>query len=249
MNREERDEFFVGYLPVMPAGLARVLRARALAILVVTSGLAVLLAALLPATPGGRFEYGEARSWEGRVLATPYPQLVVSDGPASRTFLLVARGKHGAQSLVRDLDGVAVRVDGSLIERDGQTMLELSGPPVRMEGAATATAVEPEPLGRVTLEGEIVDSKCHLGVMVPGEGRTHRGCAVRCISGGAPPLLVAHDSAGTTMRLLLTDAGGGPVGSRILDLVAVPVRITGEMSRRAGLLYLAADPSTYERIP
>ncbi len=249
MSESGRDDFFVGYFPKMTAGLARAVRTRALLILLLTSGLAVLLAAMLPAIPGGRFEYGVTRQWEGRVYAMPYPQLVVADGEhPPRTFLLVARGKHGAQSLVRDLDGAVVEVEGSLIERDGQTMLELSGSPVRMEGT-TIPAADAESLGPVTLEGEIVDSKCHLGVMVPGEGRTHRGCAVRCISGGAPPMLLAHDSAGATMRLLLTDASGGAVGPSVLDMVAVPVRISGMMSRRAGLLYLAADPSTWERIP
>jgi hypothetical protein len=34
--------------------------------------------------------------------------------------------------------------------------------------------------GPVELTGEIVDSKCFLGVMVPGSGKTHKECASLC---------------------------------------------------------------------
>ena len=48
---------------------------------------------------------------------------------------------------------------------------------------------------RVMLRGEIVDSKCYLGVMNPGEGTVHRDCAARCLSGGLPPMLVVRSPA------------------------------------------------------
>ena len=44
MSESGRDDFFVGYFPKMTAGLARAVRTRALLILLLTSGLAVLLA-------------------------------------------------------------------------------------------------------------------------------------------------------------------------------------------------------------
>jgi hypothetical protein len=37
------------------------------------------------------------------------------------------------------------------------------------------------------------DSKCHSGVIDPGEGRTHRACAIRWFGGGIPPVLRARD--------------------------------------------------------
>ena len=43
-------------------------------------------------------------------------------------------------------------------------------------------------LDTFTLIGEIVDSKRYLGVMNPGNGKVHRDCAVRCLSGGIPPI-------------------------------------------------------------
>jgi hypothetical protein len=45
------------------------------------------------------------------------------------------------------------------------------------------------------LRGEIVDTKCYLGVMTPGEDKVHRGCAVRCISRGVPPAFLVRDAS------------------------------------------------------
>jgi hypothetical protein len=98
-------------------------------------------------------------------------------------------------------------------------------------------------LGRFTLTGEIVDAKCWLGVMNPGEGKTHLDCAVRCVSGGLPPMLVVRDSAGTERHLLLTDASGAPVGRSILPLVGRPVSVTGTVVREGELLFLRTDAS------
>jgi hypothetical protein len=56
--------------------------------------------------------------------------------------------------------------------------------------------VSTEDLGAFTLVGEIVDSKCYLGIMNPGETNPHRECAALCIGGGIPPLIIAHDADG-----------------------------------------------------
>ena len=103
-------------------------------------------------------------------------------------------------------------------------------------------------LGRQTLKGEIVDSKCYLGVMNPGQLLPHRACAIRCISGGIPPVLLVRQTNGAATYLLLVSAAGRPVNQQVLDLVAEPVQITGEVERQGRLLILRADPSTYRRV-
>lgn len=241
------DEFYVGYAQAAPERLGRFVRGRVGLLLGLVALLAVTLAALLPAERGGRFEYGIERPWQGRIVEAPYPMLAVAKPAGGWSYLLlVARGKRGAQAEVAGLDGAAVELTGTLIERDGQQMLELAASPARRAEQSQPPLLPAVEIGRVALRGEIVDGKCHLGVMVPGEGRAHRGCALRCISGGAPPLLVARDPSGRTVRALLTDAVGDPVGERILHLVAQPVRVEGTLSRRGDLLYLAADPADVE---
>ncbi|MFO1512850.1 MAG: hypothetical protein U1F83_08070 [Verrucomicrobiota bacterium] len=102
-------------------------------------------------------------------------------------------------------------------------------------------------LGKQTLLGEIVDSKCFLGVMNPGQLTPHRACAIRCISGGVPPVLLVRQQDGPAAYLLLVSADGKPVNKQVLDMVAEPVEITGDVERQGELLILRADPATYRR--
>ena len=113
------------------------------------------------------------------------------------------------------------------------------------EKSVTSAGIAPPaqvPLGRQRLRGEIVDSKCYFGVMKPGQGKAHRDCAVRCISGGAPPAFVVRaagpEGGERTLILLLVGSDGSSIGSRILDLVAEPVEIEGEVSRLGDQLVL-----------
>jgi hypothetical protein len=59
-------------------------------------------------------------------------------------------------------------------------------------------------LGEFDLVGEIVDRKCYLGNMNPGNGKVHRDCAVRCLSGGILPVFATNDFNGSPAVLLLT---------------------------------------------
>ena len=83
--------------------------------------------------------------------------------------------------------------------------------------------------------------------MNPGQLTPHRGCAIRCISGGVPPVLLVRQKEGPANYFLLVSADGKPVNKQILDLVADPVEITGELQRQGELLILRADPATYRR--
>jgi hypothetical protein len=60
----------------------------------------------------------------------------------------------------------------------------------------------------LTVHGEIVDSKCFLGVMNPGERVVHRDCAIRCLSGGVPPMLSYATEDGRRDLAVLVDARG-----------------------------------------
>jgi hypothetical protein len=71
---------------------------------------------------------------------------------------------------------------------------------------------------------------------------------VRCISGGVPPVLLVRETNGTARYLLLVSREGKPVNKQVLEFVAEPVRITGELVRQGEMLMLRADPSTYARV-
>jgi hypothetical protein len=93
-----------------------------------------------------------------------------------------------------------------------------------------------------------VDSKCYLGVMNPGQLTTHRACALRCISGGIPPVLLVRQTNGNPLYFLLVSSDGKPVNKQVLNMVAEPVEITGEVERQGELLILRAAPPTYRRV-
>ena len=84
--------------------------------------------------------------------------------------------------------------------------------------------------------------------MKPGNLKPHRACAVRCISGGVPPVLLTRDPEGYASYYVLASAEGEAVHADVLDLVAEPVQITGRVALRDGLRYLYADPETYVRL-
>jgi hypothetical protein len=165
-------------------------------------------------------------------------------------YPLVARGKHGARDAVAGLEGAHVRLRGTLIHREGRTLVELvpgSIEPVGA-GAGAAPTLREERLGTFTLAGEIVDSKCFFGVMNPGEGKVHRACAARCISGGIPPFLRVRDAQGGSVNLLLVGPDGRSLNREVLDMVAEPVEVTGEVIRYDHLLVLRADPEKLRRL-
>jgi hypothetical protein len=252
MTREH--EFYVGYQRQAPPTVARFVR-RVVTLLVCGAAVvaAILAGAQAPFDPGV-FEFGIFRHFEGVVRETPYPMLFVArpgetGDRAATGIYLVGAGKHGAERQVAGLEGRRARVRGSLVYREGELMLEIAaggierGAPAR--NRPDGGTVE---LGRRTLRGEIVDSKCFFGVMKPGRGKPHRACAARCISGGIPPVLRVEAASGEFRHFLLVDEEGGAVNTRVLDLVAEPVEITGRVRREGDLLILAADPSTYRRL-
>lgn len=240
----EREDFYIGYLPHAPRRLGRLIRNVCIALL----GVAVLVASALvfglQKLPLSVFEFGQVQEFEGYIQAKPYPTLLVKNGDSLAQYLLVAEGKHGAD--VIGFDGKNVKLKGTRIYRDGLTMIEVVAGSLQSVGAATAN-IPTSDLGQFTLVGEIVDSKCYLGVMNPGETKVHRECAVRCISGGVPPMLIARNAAGNEVALQLISASGAPVNAEVLDIVAEPVEITGQVVRTGEQLLLKADPKTYRR--
>jgi hypothetical protein len=250
MTSSHRDPFYVGYHPKAEGSLARAMRIRAAVLGLVTVGSAAILAFSQRRAEQGIFEYGHPRNLSGEIREFPYPSLFVPDPhvtdreTAYTRYLLVAAGKHGAQAVTAGLDGRWVSLRGTRIARPDREMLEVSEPgllPTVGGGEAKLEIPPSERLGRVTLEGEIVDSKCWLGVMKPATGNVHRGCASRCLSGGIPPLLMTIDSTGHTAHYLLTDASGRPAHAWFAELVGRNVRLTGEVWREGDLSLMRVE--------
>jgi hypothetical protein len=236
---------YVGYLP-LPAGHARFLRV-VVPIVVVALVVGAGAIARQQRGPGAAvLEAGAAKTWEGTLLERPYPMLV-EDGAGGGVHLLVKVGKRGAQERVAGRDGERVRATGWELRRDGRRIIELvpgagglaslSAPAGESSGHAD---VAPVPLGDVTLVGEIVDGKCFLGAMKPGDGKGHKSCAILCLRGGLPPMLATRDAGGAVTLRLLTIDGSTNLPQRVLNLVAEPVVVRGREVRIGGMTYVDA---------
>lgn len=253
---KQDDAFFIGWLP-LPHSYARFLRPVAVGMLLLAAVSALLLSAAQRSPGTAVWEDERPHTFEGIVYASPYALLRVEGeqpGDAVRTILLVEEGKFGAVERVQPFDGQPVRVTGTLLHRDGRCLLELA------EGTAGLQAMsrkKPQAAqlrrggiqarGTVTLRGEIIDSKCYLGAMKPGGGKTHKACAALCLAGGVPPMLVTRDRDNRETYYLLTASDGGPLARDAFDYVGDPVEVTGRLELDGDLQVLKVAASDIRR--
>jgi hypothetical protein len=249
------DDFYIGWEKKASVGkLARTV----IAMLVIVSVLASAALAISQRMIGqSAFEWGTTKSFSGILQTYPYPHLLVArpgnagNLPQWSAYYLVATWKFGLnREQLAPMNDKPVILKGTLIYRGNQTMIETKAEWIQPNESADATAPVSKSvsLGSQTLIGEIVDSKCFLGVMNPGQLTPHRACAIRCISGGIPPVLLVRQKNGSAKYLLLVSAGGKPVNEEVLDKVAEPVEITGQVERLGELLVMRADPANYRRV-
>jgi methionine sulfoxide reductase heme-binding subunit len=258
LARQDREAFFVGYLP-LPKELKGFLRGRVAALALVFVGIAALVAFQQRPLGAGEFEYGVESQLEGLLRSDPIPSIwksvhgggwtaaASSEAGPVEVIPLVGPGKRGPSPAILALAGREVRATGSWIRRGRERLFEIANaealpvePPVTQARSATH--------GVVALRGEVVDSKCFLGVMKPGEGKSHRACAALCIAGGSPAALVARVADGATAVLWLVAPDGRPLGRELLDLVAEPVEVTGELATVGGRALLVTERAAFRRL-
>lgn len=245
---DDRDEFYVGYLPTPPAHL-QVVR-----VLVVLMAIWILVLAAVIAffmrDPGSATWSFEEQTWTGTLVTEPYPMLLPDDGSAA--YLVVEMGKLGAQERLDGLGNTAVSLTGFLLQRDGRRIIELTAGDLAI--ARLSDTVDepprlfPDHVENAAVRGEIVDGKCYLGAMKPGDGLTHKACATLCIRGGLPPMFVMQTPEGPELRLLIVD-GRAALPEDLLPLVAEPVRIEGELIEIAGLPAVRVSAGDISLIP
>jgi len=242
----EDTDFYVGYLPHAPKSLRGFVRRIVLALGLLVIVMAGVLAISQMPFARSYFEFGKQRDFQGTLVTEPYPGLVVrrpgqvGAGETASEYLLVAPGKHGADTLIRNFTGKEVDLRGQLVYRESRTMLEIEPGSIKIADAAPATQMPVLDLGSITLTGEIVDSKCYLGVMNPGGGEIHRDCASRCLSGGIPPLFIEQ---GSGKQFIVVSPGGNAIPYESLKaFIAEPLTIAGELLQRGDVQLLEIEP-------
>lgn len=239
------DEFYIGWQDRAPEGQVRWLRRVVTGVGVIAFALAVIVALVQRPQEEGRFEFGVAREFAGELHGDPIPRLRVTNAVngVATNLLLVGAGKFGLPAFARGHEGAQVRFRGTLIQKGALTMIEMNdAESFAVIEAARPGAVPPPAtsLGTIELEGELVDTKCYLGVMRPATGKVHRGCAVRCLSGGVPPGLLVRDIGGNAFVIMLAAADGGPLDFDV-QWAARVLQVRGQMELRDELPILRVE--------
>lgn len=255
MNKS--DDFYIGWKDQMPSASAGFLKRILMGAFLMIGVLLVAAALYQRAFNEHVFELGRIVEINGTYYNEPVPFLVADIGELpvglSNHILLVGYGKFGAEGIINTieervgkLDGKKVRLSGTLIHGDGKTLMELTreeqslislGPEVLNQ---QSTASEEN---NIVVFGEILDPKCYFGVMKPGEGKIHKSCAIRCISGGIPPVL-RHEPegpGGPYEYYILVGPEGEKTNKDLLDFVAERVQLKGVARELHGwkILYTA----------
>ena len=238
--------FYVGYLK-MPRSLKGFYLWVTPLLLAVGLGFGVYVSSSQLPSGSGQWDPAQTASVQGLLTVAPYPVLHTADGGS---ILLVRAGKASAVEFVAPFDGQHITLRGTPIERGGWRMMEVlrADDVQRWSPSERIAAPQAEPSFTVTMEGEIVDSKCFLGVMKPGAGKVHRACAAMCLTGGMPPMLVVTDPAGDKYGYMLITDSGESASVQLVPDVAVPVAVTGTLEVRGDLTYLRMAPSGVSRI-
>ncbi len=242
------ERFFIGWKDGSKSQARPALRRSVIGVLVISIATAVLCG-LLQRTPGrGTFALGNVQRFEGVFLSQPSPMLIpTSESVKGQVLLLVNPLKFGFPQEVSDRYHLkSVSLQGTLVQDELNSMIEVVPDSVTVLGNGEGGVFSE---GRsVMLKGEIVDSKCHIGVMNPGRYKTHRACAIQCIAGGIPPLMVIESVTGERQQYLVVGEGGEALNEEVLDFVAEPVRLGGITKRIGSLRVLFADLKTLSRL-
>ncbi|NEZ62468.1 hypothetical protein D0962_06680 [Leptolyngbyaceae cyanobacterium CCMR0082] len=249
----QRDDFYIGYAPVPPS-VRRLLLWFIPVLVLCVLGLAIIAPPLHfdQANPGQVIK--KSQVFEGLLLAEPSPHLLVPNPEVPdqpfKVYPLSGLSKMLPGAAVMKNAGSWVKLEGTLVRRPPYEMLAArSAETIDIPAGAERVEEQTVSLGEFAIAGEIVDGKCYPGIMKPGRTKTHRACAIRCISGGVPPVFRSENSSGQSLYFMLSDLKGEAVNSRVLNMVADPIKITGEVMQYGDSFILKADPATYERLP
>lgn len=228
-------KIYVGYLPMRPGDRRFTRFLVSLFVLVGVASGALIAHSLRPAGTGA-WNTSDTVTLSGTLRLAPYPYLVTPDG----AVLLAEPGKLGTQARFSGMDAHEVRLTGTLIGRGDWRALEVSS----HESLGRSSDITPTlalATESITLRGEILDSKCFLGAMKPGDGLTHKACANLCLRGGIAPLFLGIDESGRTVAAVLCSADGEPIHESVMALAGEPVLATGQLGNLGPLRVFVVD--------
>ena len=244
LSMDKQDEFYIGWQDRMPGSNRRFLKPRLIGLFILVPILAFLTVLQQRGFNNHQFELGNIKEITGVYYEKPVPLLYADAGvlpdSLSRSILLVGFGKFGAEGIMQAIEeeagalsGQRITLAGTLIYGAGHTVMELTQKEKSLVAQKKEKA-QPIPeiaiTGQLSGEGEILDPKCYFGVMKPGQGKIHKSCAIRCLSGGIPAVFV-QEKEGQSHYYIVLDAQGNKINQALLPYVGSQVQINGRTAR------------------
>ena len=239
---KENNKFYIGWKDEIPTRHAVFLKKLLIAIFILIPMLGFIVVYFQKPFNNFNFEFGNTTTITGVYYDDPIPMLIADEGSLegglSRDIVLVGYGKLGAKGIIENIEategtlrGKKISLNGTLIYGDGKTLMELTNEEnsfVEIVSNNAQRSLTKSAFKEVSLSGEIIDPKCYFGVMKPGEGKIHKSCAIRCISGGIPPVLKTKNAKGESQYYILRDQDGNPINKEVLPFVAEQISVSGK---------------------
>lgn len=252
------NDFFIGWQEKMPAPYIEYAKLVIITLVFIVVSVSVLLVFSQDEFEDSKFELGKISEIEGILVMDPIPMIKIyssSNPEVWNSVLLIGYGKFGAENTIEEIEAKNnsslnrkwVKLRGTKIYHEGKYAFELTeGAESYLSSKNAARDYKPvsDIIGRETLFGEILDPKCALGVMKPGFGKIHRSCAIRCITGGIPPIFRITNKEGKSNYALLKGPNGESINLAVLPFVADQMRLCGRLEQQDDWLILYTDPAT-----
>ncbi len=258
-QRKLNDDFFIGYEEKAPASVARTVKLFVGGIAIVMILTAVSLVLNQRGFADATFELGTLSTLEGTLTKHPVPMVKLQENGQVKSVLLIGFGKFGPEEAIAtiekkrniDLEGKHVKLEGTRIFNTQKQAFELTKKTasfleIKDNGDKRERLINE--LGTQRVLGEILDSKCALGVMKPGYGKPHRSCAINCVSGGITPIVRMTDKAENVNFCILKGADGSPINENVLPFLADQVSMCGELSQEDDWLVFYVNPEDIVRL-
>lgn len=250
-----KDEFFIGWSNEAPTSYSSKARLFFYTVLVAMLVAAVLYVKNERGFIDSVYDFGTIQEFSGYLVSDPVWGLRSEENGNVVTIPLVGYGKMGPQQTISKMmedhklqEGTMVTLRGMVFHYQGRKWMELT----EMEnslvssGATTDLKRDIKTVGVKTYEGEIVDPKCFFGVMNPATKAVHRSCAIRCIAGGMPPILVIRENGIPKDYCFLVDGNMNNLQTEVLPYVGIPVKVSGKEMLYDDWKVLQMDMGTLE---
>ena len=229
------NDFYIGWSDDNPDHLGRFKRLFLWIALLVVVALAWLIIKTEEPFVDSEY-YGALREFEGQLVDYPVLGLRTMVDGELKTVPLIGFGKFSAYGAFADYDleeltNSTVALRGVTVAYQGRMWMEMTeGAEAVLEvkaGMAMPRRIRKE--GAATIEGEIIDPKCFFGVMKPAYKKIHRSCAIRCLSGGIPPVLAVREGGKFTDYYFILDQEGNPITENVMAYAGLPISLSGDV--------------------